>query len=95
VLLITRLRLGRPTFVLVIKCTTLLTCIENSYFQTPKSYLMQQWAFIYIFLVSDGVTTTQRLVIYRKMFFHRYELNMHEGNYFIHIPEQTFMMRFL
>jgi hypothetical protein len=27
-----RLQLGRPTFVLVIKCTTLLTCIENSYF---------------------------------------------------------------
>jgi hypothetical protein len=26
-----RLRLGRPTSVLVIKCTTLLTCIENSY----------------------------------------------------------------
>jgi hypothetical protein len=27
-----RLRLGRPTSVLVIKCTTLLTCIKNSYF---------------------------------------------------------------
>jgi hemin uptake protein HemP len=27
-----RLRLRRPTSVLVIKCTTLLTCIENSYF---------------------------------------------------------------
>jgi hypothetical protein len=26
-----RLRLRRPTSVLVIKCTTLLTCIENSY----------------------------------------------------------------
>jgi hypothetical protein len=26
-----RLRLGRPTSVLVIKCTTLPTCIENSY----------------------------------------------------------------
>jgi hypothetical protein len=26
-----RLRLRRPTSVLVIKCTTLLTCIENTY----------------------------------------------------------------
>jgi hypothetical protein len=30
-----RLRLRRPASILVIKCTTLLTCIENSYYYLP------------------------------------------------------------
>jgi hypothetical protein len=32
-----RLRLGRSTSVLVIKCTTLLTCIQSSYFSLVNS----------------------------------------------------------
>jgi hypothetical protein len=53
--LITRLRLGRPTSVLVIKCTTLLTCVENSYYYVHMYIILTFLFTSCIFLLKKNV----------------------------------------